>query len=417
MLHKHDAPAAVDQFRRAVAIDPNLDMSWKGLGLALQSQGNFDEAAKCFRRMLELCPNAAIGLAYRHLFNTGKIAAEQADIDRLTASLSAPNVPAMSRLAAGFALGKLLDEAGRFDEAFARYAEANALVKKQHAAVGERYDPQMIHRQVDQMTEIFTPEFFQQRRDWGEPSDLPVFIVGMPRSGTTLVHQIAASHPQVHGAGELIEIGHIVRILGGTDVKSAAGAWNRDAIKREAVRHFQHLRSLDDTALRILDKMPANVHWLGLICLLYPTARVILCGREARDICLSCFFQWFSVANTFSYDLAHCGHEYLATQHITAHWRRILPLPMLDVQYEDLVADLEGQSRRLIDFLGLPWDPACLEFHRTEATVLTASSWQVRQPIYQSSVGRWRHYERHLGPLLEVLRGQERDASSQPGAN
>ncbi len=136
---------------------------------------------------------------------------------------------------------------------------------------------------------------------------------------------------------------------------------------------------------------------------------MIFCRREARDNCLSCFFQWFSVGNTFAYDLAHCGHEYLATQHIMAYWRRVLPLPMLEVQYEDMVTDLQGQSRRLMDFLGLPWDPACLEFHRTDATVLTASSWQVRQPIYQSSVARWRHYERHLGPLMEVLQSEKPD--------
>jgi tetratricopeptide (TPR) repeat protein len=410
MLRQHNAPAAADHFRRSVAIDPNRDSAWNGLGLALQSQGRFDEAAKCFRRVLELCPNAAIGLVYRHLVNTGRIAAGQTDIDRLTASLNEPDIPAVSRVAAGFALGKVLDEVQRFDEAFVRYAEANSLVKQLQTAAGERYDPQIVQRQLEQTIDTFTPEFFRQRRDWTEPSQLPVFIVGMPRSGTTLVQQIAASHPQVHGAGELHDIANILKTLGGTDLKSAALAWNRDAIKTAADRHLQRLRSLNATALRIIDKMPNNIHRLGLISLLFPAARVIFCRREARDTCLSCYFQWFSIGNTFAYDLAHCGHEYIATDRLMDHWRQALPLPMIDLQYEDLVADLEGQSRRLFDFLGVPWDPACLEFHRTETTVLTASSWQVRQPIYRNSLGRWRHYERHLTPLLEVLSSPDRSA-------
>jgi tetratricopeptide (TPR) repeat protein len=403
LMRRHDAPAAAEQFGRAVELNPSLDTAWNGLGLALQSQGKFEEAAKCFRRMLELCPSEAVGLVYRNLINTGTAKADSADIQRLTDSLSQPDTPVVSRIAGGFALGKFLDEAGRYEEAFARFAEANALVKRRQAASGQRYEPQLVQRQVDQVIEAFTPEFFERRGDWGEPSDLPVYIVGMPRSGTTLVQQIAASHPQVHGAGELSDIAEIVKALGGADVKSAALSWNRGALIMAAQRHIRNLQMLGKGASRVVDKMPCNVHRLGLISLLCPKARVIFCRREARDNCLSCYFQWFNLGNTFAYDLGHCGHEYLATQRLMEHWRRVLPLAMLDVQYEDLVSDLESQSRRLIDFLGLPWDPACLDFHRTETTVLTASSWQVRQPIYRNSVGRWRHYETHLGPLMEVL--------------
>ncbi len=402
MLQK-DVAAAVDQFRRAAALDPNLDSALNRLGLALQAQGKFDEAAKCFRHILELCPNADVGLVYGNLFNTGRICAEQKDIERLTAAIDDPNMSAFNRVGAGFALAKMLEEAGRFDEAFARCAQANSLDQQFQTSAGQRYEPEIVRRHIDEMIEFFTPEFFQQRREWGERSDLPVFIVGMPRSGTTLVHQIAASHSQVHGAGELNVFAELVKNRGGTDLKSASLAWGRAAIKREADRHLQYLRSLSGTALRIVDKMPNNIHRLDLIFQLYPAARVIFCRREARDNCLSCYFQRFSAGNLFSCDLAHCGHEFLVTERLTAHWLGVLPMRMLEVQYEDLVADLEGQSRRLIDFLGLPWDPACLDFHRAETTVLTASAWQVRQPIYQSSVGRWHHYERHLGPLLEVL--------------
>lgn len=160
---------------------------------------------------------------------------------------------------------------------------------------------------------------------------------------------------------------------------------------------------MDPKALRIIDKMPDNLHRLGLIKLLFPSARVILCRRDPRDTCLSCFFQWFGEGNLFAFDLASCGHQHLARDRIADHWRQGRPLRMLEMQYEELVADLEGQSRRLIEFLGLPWDPACLEFHRTQTSIQTASFWQVRQPLYQSSVGRWKHYEKHLGPLIKAL--------------
>jgi hypothetical protein len=155
---------------------------------------------------------------------------------------------------------------------------------------------------------------------------------------------------------------------------------------------------------RVIDKLPDNIFMLAVIATLYPAARIIFCRRDPRDIGVSCFFQKFSAGLlTFSYDLADCGRRIRETERLAAHWHRVLPLRWLDVRYESLVADLEGESRRLIEFLGLAWEPACLDFHRTIRTVQTASSWQVRQPLYHRSVGRWRHYERHLGPLLQEL--------------
>jgi hypothetical protein len=160
---------------------------------------------------------------------------------------------------------------------------------------------------------------------------------------------------------------------------------------------------LGGSALRVTDKMPANVELLGLIATLFPKARVIVCRRDPRDTCLSCFFQRFSDGNLFSFNLADCGQHHFHTDRLIAHWLNVLPLQILQVPYEGLVLDLEGQSRRIINFLGLPWNPACLDFHRTQRTVQTSSDWQVRQPIYTRSVGRWRNYERHLGRLLEAL--------------
>jgi tetratricopeptide (TPR) repeat protein len=400
MLRQLDPKAAIESFRRAVDIDPSLDGAWFHQGVALVQLGKFEEAADCFRRVLALRPDSAF--SDLQLVNTGKVAGAP-EIERLTKLLSNPDLLINDRIAAGFALGKLLDDADRYDEAFTRYSEANLLAKQSKAKKGERFDPETFGAQVKQMVEPLTREFFEQRRDWGEPSELPVFIVGMPRSGTTLVQQIAASHPQVHGAGELPDIHEIAKSFGGTDVLSIPLGWKPGPVKEAAQRHLRRLQAINADACRIIDKMPRNVYRVGLIALLFPGARIIQCRRDARDNCLSYYFQLFAGSNIASFDLAHCAHEYLATERMLNHWRDVAPLRILDVQYETLVADLEGQSRRLISFLGLPWDPACLEFHRTRSAVFTSSVWQVRQPLYQRSVGRWKHYEKHLGPMLEVL--------------
>jgi tetratricopeptide (TPR) repeat protein len=413
LLKKSDAAAAADTFRRALADSPDLALSWNGLGQALSSLGQFDEASNCFRRALEFNPNKVS--YYRNLAICGKQAVNAEQIQRLNNIASQPDLPVDDRITADFALGKLLDEVDRFDEAFPRYAEANLLIKQQRSAAGENFDADALRRQIDHLIETFTTRFFVDRKGWGEVSELPVFIVGMPRSGTTLVEQIAASHTQVFGAGEPKDILAISATLGVADGKTNAHIWHPDSVKYLARAHLQHLQALGGKASRVIDKFPDNITDLGLIALLFPSARVIFCHRDARDNCLSCYFQWFTDGgHTWCYDLANCGRRYLEIDRLANHWHTALPLRMLDIQYEQMVDDLEGQSRRLIDFLGLPWDPACLEFHKTQRSVMTASVWQVRQPIYNSSVGRWRHYERHLGPLLEVLENHSNTLAKSP---
>jgi tetratricopeptide (TPR) repeat protein len=400
LLHRRDAKSAeeaVQYFRKALAINPGLASAWNDLGLVLRSMGKLDEAADCFRKLLELQPNSPAG--YYNLAGTGAIKSAE-EIQRLMEALEQPNLGEEQRVGMEYALGSALDDAGRNDEAFAFFARANATEKRLRAATGDVYDPARWHQTIDKLIETFTPAFFAERQEWGKPSEIPVFVVGMPRSGTTLVQQIAASHPQVHGAGELWEIGRMAENLG------VPSGWTPGAIESAAGRQLQYLRDMAPGASRIIDKMPSNILQLGLIAVLFPQARVVLCQRDPRDTCLSCFFQRFRNGNTFSFDLANCGHCQREMDRLAEHWRRVLPLRMIDIQYEAVVADLEGQSRRLIEFLGLPWDPACLEFHRSGSTVLTASAWQVRQPIYTRSVGRWRRYEKHLGPLLERLKEQ-----------
>jgi tetratricopeptide (TPR) repeat protein len=394
-------PAAAESYRRALELDPVSVTGLAGLGIAQRAQGKFDEAIVLFRRILEVNPGDP--KAYQSLASLVQEVSD-AEIDRLTVLLKQEDLPTDERVSAGFAAGKLLDAADRFDEAFERYAEANRLHRAYCVAEGARFDPAELRRQVDGMIERFTPDFFRQRRDWGVESELPVFIVGMPRSGTTLVEQIAASHSRIHGAGELTDIGAYVYQLELDKAGAEQIGWNRESIGRIARAHLDRLKNLRGDAVRVIDKMPSNIMNLGLIACLFPNARVINCNRDPRDNCLSCYFQMFKKANLlFAYDLADCAAQYLQQTRLAEHWRKALPLRMLEINYEECVGDLEGQSRRLIDFLGLEWEPQCLEFYKTERPVLTASVWQVRQPIYKSSVGRWRHYESHLGPLLAAL--------------
>lgn len=325
------------------------------------------------------------------------------ELARLSAVVDDPASAPSQRVAAGYALGALLDKAGDYDAAFSRIATANRLTRDHQIAERKGFDRDAFQRQVDRLIAYYTPESFAVSRDWGDPSDLPVFIVGMPRSGTTLTEQIAASHPRVFGAGERRDIGRIGKLLEADGAVAGPASWDPAVVRREAVAHLDRLRAVAGGAARVTDKMPDNVLWLGAIAMLFPRARIILCRRDLRDVCLSCHFQSFNQGLAWTNDLDDCAARAIEVERLIRHWRAVLPLAMLELSYEALVADLEGESRRLIDFIGLPWDPSCLEFHTTERQVMTASLWQVRQPLYASSVGRWRHYRHQLAPLIARL--------------
>jgi tetratricopeptide (TPR) repeat protein len=392
-----DLDAAIACYRGALALRPDDAPLWNELGRCFLSLGRFDAAVDAFRQGIAIDPDLAD--AYRNLAACRLLPADDPLMSRITALAARTDLPVEERAAAGFAVAKALDDADRYDEAFPAYEAVNRFYRAARAAAGHRFDLAELTCSIDASIADFSPGFFTAVKDWGNPSTLPIFIVGMPRSGTSLVEQIAASHSQVFGAGELRLLGEAVAGLG-----SPGASWTEAAVRRAADRHLERLGELDRGAARIIDKLPDNIFMLGAIAALFPGARVIFCRRDPRDIGLSCFFQKFSAGLlTFSYDLAHCGQRIRETDRLAAHWRRVLPLRWLDVQYESLVADLEGESRRLIEFLGLSWEPACRDFHRTSRVVQTASSWQVRQPLYRRSVGRWRHYERYLAPLLQEL--------------
>lgn len=384
LFRKLDIAAAEAEYRELTEQAPAIAAAWNGLGRSQMALGRFAKAAASFRQALACDPGMAE--AHRYLALMSSAPADDSEIERLASYIDGPGAGPIDRIAAGFALGKKLDDAGRYDDAFSRYRAANIAFRDLRMAYGRRFDPKECRRGVDDLIAAPLPQ------GAAVVSDLPVFIVGMPRSGTSLVEQIAASHPSVFGAGELTDIGTM-----------AAGGGAPDAAR--AGEHVARLQALAPNALRVVDKTPDNILHLGRIARMFDRPRVIFCQRDPRDTCLSCYFTLFTSGNLWSFDLEDCGFRHFEIDRLARHWIGSPALRVLTVQYEALVGDLEGEGRRIIDFLGLPWDPVCLRFHETERAVATPSFWQVRQPIYSKSVGRWQAYEKHLAPLLVGLSG------------
>jgi tetratricopeptide (TPR) repeat protein len=306
------------------------------------------------------------------------------------------------RAAMDFTAADLLDSLGRYDEAFTHAAAGNA-------AIRPRYDPAAHARTFDRFIAWFTHDRIRSLARSKIISAKPIFIVGMPRSGTSLVEQILASHPDIHGAGEL---DFMERVFHGTVAMLGANANDYPECLEKLTPdqaigmgqiYRQPLIALSPSSQAITDKLPLNFLHLGLINLLLPGARIIHCRRDPMDTCLSCHMNSFTAGNDFKFDLVHAGLFHRQYQRLMAHWRGALDLQMLDVSYEDLVAHPENETRRLLQFLSLPYDPACLDFHQTTRPVLTSSLQQVRQPFYAISIHRWKHYEKHLGPLKAAL--------------
>lgn len=396
-----DVTTAADLCRQAIEKTPDWSSLWVLMAYCEGRMGHFDAAADAYRRALVLEPG--LGNALNGLAAVGERFDDDAARDAARDVVNDPSRPVRDRIAAGFALGRVHDRYGAYDEAFEAYTAANALMRADRGLAFDRTHYRLL---VDRLIAAVAPQAFAATAGLGDPTEMPVFVVGMPRSGTTLVEQIAASHKLVFGAGEQKGIPRILAALGAEEAAWSPAAWDRASVRRETRSHARHLYDLAGGAVRVIDKQVDNIMFLGQIAVLFPRARIVVCRRDPRDVCLSCFFQFFSDDTmTWTNDLTDCGFRAREIDRLMDHWRKVLPIPILEIQYETLVGNLERESRRLIDFLGLEWDPACLAFHETERTVLTASYWQVRQPLYASSVGRWRHYQHHLGPLLRELGG------------
>ena len=318
-------------------------------------------------------------------------------------AMADPQLDDTARSHMHFALGQYFDAQRVPEQAFAHFDAGNRLHARRHP-----FDRRVFDARIERIVSRCTRDFFDGRHDMGDSSQRPLLIVGMPRSGTSLVEQIIASHPQAHGAGELNDIGRMARelpVVVGREKRypECLNHLEPDAAAMLAQRYLGGLDARAPDATRVTDKMPFNMLWLGLIALILPNARVIYCRRNPMDNALSCYFQLFSRGLRFAYDLGDVGHVYRQHERLMAHWQTHLPLSMLTVDYEALVSDPESQSRRLIEFTGLDWDDRCLNFHRHARDVRTASVWQVRQPVYQSSLARWKAYEPWLAPLRESL--------------
>ena len=401
LIRVGDPYGAEAAWRRGLAIEPKEAKAWSGLGQTLRIAGRFDEALSCFRRALAIepdLPDAFAGLAI-----IGQRPNSEEQLRPLRELLARADCVGPTRINALYALGMLLDSADRTDEAFSCFAEGNTLRRQHLATLGQTFDIDELRRRVDGLIESCTTALYSTVEGDGNPSELPVFVVGMPRSGTSLIEQIAATHSRVLGAGELRDVDRIFNTIQAHGQDRPAEQLDPDLAHRLADGYVARLESLGMEKSRVIDKMPDNILHLGLVGVLFSGARVIFCRRDLRDTCLSCYFCHFDQPVLYSHDLADCGLRALEIERLADHWRSVLPLRMLTIDYEALVADLESESRRLIEFLGLDWEPACLEFHKTERPVMTASGWQVRQPLFSRSIGRWRKYEPHLGPLLEVL--------------
>jgi tetratricopeptide (TPR) repeat protein len=390
----------------------------------LERKGEIAEAAA----ILETIPaedrrNPEIAISYAIVLEQQGKAEEALAV--LLESLKSNEMAAIEGIGTHFTLGDLYDSLGRFDEAFAAYQIGNANRKKAFFKFERPVEPGA--STTDRLIELHDPQQYQQLPCSSIDSELPVFIIGMPRSGTSLMEQILASHSCVHGAGELTTMRDVVRATydpPGTKKQSSPleiidtdpsvdqqcmVPKNWESITTEQLsdiggKYLEHIRGLDSKAQRITDKMPYNYFLAPLIAKVFPRGRIIHCRRHPLDTCLSCFFQNFTGGSEYNFDLAELGDFYRNYLKLMAHWRDGLHLPMLEVEYERLVQDPEPEVRRILEFCGLEFEPACLKSHKSKRAINTASYQQVRKPIYTRSAGRWKNYEKHLGPLIKALR-------------
>jgi tetratricopeptide (TPR) repeat protein len=386
-------------YRQAIGLDPRHAQAWFGLGRTLEDLGHAEQAAHCYRQVLRLHPQQPWALG--QLLGLQGSEADDALIRDAQRTLDVEQTPDAAKALIGYGLGKVYDRRGGYDAAFAAFERAN---RARRAQAGP-FDAAEFEQRIDRIIKTFSAEFFEERRRFGIGTNLPVFIVGMPRSGTTLTEQILDSHPRMFGAGELPHLAELVTGLPerfDLDVPWPLCAPQLTAMNIHEAAHayLEKLRAkAPHSALRASDKSPLNFFHLGLIALLFPNARIVHCTRNPIDTCLSIYFENFRPNQTYATCLDDIAIYYRGYERLMAHWREVLPLTMLELRYEDSVQDIEAQARKLIAFVGLAWDERCLDFHESRRAVQTPSRWQVRKPIYTSSVQRWRRYEKHLGAL------------------
>ena len=382
------------QLEKALKIAPRYVDALIGMGRIATMHGEFDDADSWFKRALEVNPDSPG--AWAALSGLRKMTAADRPWLERAQQIAATNLPPSEKAAMRFAIGKYYDDNGEFKHAFESYREANELIKP----LTESYRSEAHDQFVDDLIRSQTREGVALASVGASDSTLPVFVVGMARSGTTLVEQIIASHPAARGAGEL---GFWSRVGRRHESEMRKAPLEAPVRQKLAEQYLQVLSDGSAGVLRVVDKDPVNSDYLGVIHTVFPRARFIYMQRDPIDTCLSCYFQQFSGALSHTLDLSDLASYYRQHHRLMQHWRAVLPPEtLLEVPYEELVAEPELWTRRILGFVGLEWDQRCLDFHKSRRVVTNSSSWQVRQPIYPSSVQRWRNYEKFIGPLLSL---------------
>ena len=397
---RHEDAAA--GYRRAAELNPGSPFPWLGLGNTLKTIGRQAEAIDAYRRATVLRPDHSE--AWWSLSNLKTFRFEDREVEAMQAQLASASLSQEARAQFSFAIAKALEDRGEYPRAFELYAQGN----RTRRAL-EQYDPVQTEMINERIRSVFDAAFLGRHAGSGDPDPAPIFVVGLPRSGSTLIEQVLGSHSMVDATHELPEAGRLIQLInrGRTDrvaYPEAARDIDGDGWAALGRAYLDETRKYRRGAPRFVDKMPNNFASIGLLALALPNARFVDARRHPLDTCLSCYRQLFARGQPFTYDLVELGEYYLEYEKMMAHWHAVLPGRVLDVQYEDVVADLEGQARRLLAHCGMPWEDTCLRYWETGRAIRTASSEQVRLPIYDSSVSRWRHYERELAPLVEILR-------------
>jgi tetratricopeptide (TPR) repeat protein len=393
----NEVDEALALFAKTIELDPRHCEARHNLAMLLEQRGRFEEAVEQYLAIQRLQPAHVSSLA--NLLGIRDYQPDAATVANAEALLKTSGASDDDRVKLHHGLGKHYDRRGAFDLAFDHFSSSKTILRNQ----GARFDAAAVAKSFDALQQAFTADMFGAGRPVGSDSERPVFIVGLPRSGTTLTEQILASHPRVFGAGELRKIPEIVKFLR-PDYPDCIADMDVEDLQPLAQ---EYLAVLDDLAgagaTRVSDKLPTNALHLGMIATLFPKARIVHCVRDPLDIALSCLVELFDLEQDYTTSFEDFGRYFLLHEQLMAHWRTVLPIEIHELRYEDMVADPEATSRALVDYCGLEWDPRCLDFTRTERTVKTPSRWQVRQPIYARSVGRWGNYAGHMSGLAGQL--------------
>ncbi len=394
---------ALELYDKVLAQQPNQPKVWMSYGHALKTVGRQSDAVEAYRRAIALEPG--MGEVWWSLANLKRVSFDAADRQNMRAAL-AGELSAEDRFHLEFALGKAEEDVAEYPAAFGHYAAGNSA---RRALV--RYDAAEIEAHVSRCAALFTPEFFAERSGFGCPAPDPIFILGMPRAGSTLIEQVLASHSAVEGTMELPDIPQLAGRIGGRKLRTQDSAYpealadlSSDECRAMGEEYLSHTRIQRKTdAPLFIDKMPNNFLHVGLIRLILPNAKIIDARRHPLACCFSNYKQHFARGQAFSYDLAEMGGYYRCYTQAMAHIDQVLPGAVHRVFYEAVVADLEGEARRLLSYLGLPFEEACLRYYESDRAVRTASSEQVREPIFRGGLDQWRHFEEWLGPLKDSL--------------